>query len=223
MGWLPEHFFIGHPNPTSSPYRPLGQGDVIAGVPIVTRVAKRNGETGLKAKSSLAIIVASSCGMRKDSGELNVVVHVAPVNRLGSLAPGWSDPWEGYLNVLPLPGLRSEDDGSPMATNLARIGLCDSTVLQEGMRKASVSVEGMRVLKWRLATYFARAPLEPSLFQVAATTEWNELELWQRWKERYGTFDGFQDWLGQENVRFSGRSRRDTIYDDFEGLASDIG
>lgn len=222
MGWLPDQFFIGHPDATSSPDRPLGQGDVIADVPIVTRAAKRGGEVGLKTTLSLAIVVASSCGMRKDGGELNSVVHVAPVKRLASLAPGWSEPWDGHLNVLPLPGIHSDEDGSPMAADLARIGLCDRTALQVAARRASVSLEGMQVLKWRLATYFARAPLEPSLFDVAATVEWNELELWQQWKARHGDFDGFQLWLSQENQRFPGQSRRDTVYDDFDGLSAEI-
>jgi hypothetical protein len=222
VAWLPDDFFIGYPEVASSGHRPLGQGDIIDRVPLVTNTAVRDGQAGLKASVSTAIVVASSCGMRKQGGELNAVVHVAPVRRLSSLAPGWSAPWEGWLHVLPLPGLYLDDERSALAADLGRIGLCGSEALQIPARRASVSLNGMRVLKWRLASYFARVPLLESLFEVGARTEWCELDLWELWAGVSGSPDGFQRWLDETNPDYPSRSRRSTIYDDFAGLQQQL-
>jgi hypothetical protein len=107
-------------------------------VPVAGRTAVRNGQPGLKAKLENVIVVGSSCGIRKEGGALNDVIHVAPIKRLASLAPGWGPPWNGWLHVLPLPGL--EIDGEPdWAANLARIGLAGTDTLTENNRVASVS------------------------------------------------------------------------------------
>ncbi len=123
------------------------------------------------------IIVASSCGMRKTAGELNEVIHVAPIKRLSSLAPGWSHPWDGWLHVLPLPGLTLGDAGENAGANLGRIGLCGSDTLNLGRRLACVSLSGMRALKARLSTYFARVSIPDGILEVGAHEEWHELDL----------------------------------------------
>ncbi len=167
-------------------------------------------------------MVSSSCGMRKDAGQLNDLVHVAPVKRLESLAPGWREPWSGHLAILPLPGLTMGDPAQPAAANLARIGLCSTSNLELGRRLASVSLPGMQALKCRLSTYFTRAPIASSLFVVGAHEEWHELELWERWTNLIGHEDGFQEWLDEANPDFPARTRRATIYDDLVGLTRQL-
>jgi hypothetical protein len=94
--------------------------------------------------------------MRKEGGELNDVIHVAPIKRLASVAPGWGPPWDGWLHVLPLPGLEIDGDGG-WAANLARIGLAGTDTLRVESRLASVSLHGMEAVKARVASYFVRA------------------------------------------------------------------
>lgn len=224
MDWLPEDFFIGQsPALEARPNRPIGQGDVFESVPVAGRTASRNGQTGLKAKTAhLALVVASSCGMRKGpEGALSDVIHVAPIRRLHSLAPGWAEPWEGWLNVLPLPGLTTAD-GSPAAADLSRIGLCGSDSLELARRRACVSLPGMKALKARIASYFIRVDVPPDLVGVGAHEEWHELSLWEHWAQQTGHDAGFQAWLDETNPAYPSLRRRDTIYDDLGGIETQL-
>ncbi|MCZ7589364.1 MAG: hypothetical protein M5U27_11040 [Gaiella sp.] len=222
MNWLPDDFFIGHPAPPqSSPTRPLGQGDVFLEVPVAGRTGVRNGQPGLRAKLENVIVVGSSCGIRKEGGELNDVIHVAPIKHLASMAPGWGPPWSGWLHVLPLPGLEINGEGD-WAANLARIGLAGTDTLTAAHRVASVSQQGMEALKARVATYFVRADIPTTVLGVGAHEEWHELDLWERWVERTGAQDGFQQWLDEENPNYPGRRRRDTLYDDLAGVRQQL-
>jgi hypothetical protein len=222
-GWLPNDFFIGQPGPVEArPRRPLGQGDVFEAVPVAVRTGVRNGQAGASATLETVMVVSSSCGMRKDAGQLNDLVHVAPVKRLDSLAPGWREPWSGHLAILPLPGMTIGDAVQPAAANLARIGLCTTSNLALEMRLASVSLAGMQALKCRISMYFTRAPIASGLFAVGAHEEWHELDLWERWTARFGHEDGFQEWLDQANPDFPTRTRRATIYDDLAGITRQL-
>lgn len=223
MGWLPDDFFIGHPGPPERrPRRPIGQGDVFESVPIAIRAGLENGQLRTSGAIDTVIVVASSCGMRKDAGQLNDLVHVAPVKRLESLARGWGEPWSGFLAVLPLPGLTHGGTSDAVAANLARIGLCSATNLTVERRLASVSLSGMETLKSRLSTYFTRAQIAPSLFAVGAHEEWHELDLWERWVTLRGHEDGFQAWLDEVNPNFVPNSRRETLYDDLVGISEQL-
>jgi hypothetical protein len=222
MSWLSNDFFIEHQGVVSSkPERPIGQGDVFLDVPVAGRTTAQHGRGGLQVKSGEVIVVASSCGMRKQGGVLNDVVHVAPVSRLGRLAPSWSDGWEEWLHVLPLPGLRSEDEEA-LAGNLARIGLCGSDTLLVEKRIACVSLNGMRILKARLSGYFTRQLLPPDVFETGAHKEWHELDLWERWTTVTGSSEGFQAWLDEPNPSYPERRRRDTIYEDIAALRTQL-
>lgn len=221
MSWLPDDFFIGYPvEPESRPNRPIGQGDVFEGVPIAGKTKIANGDAALKAKVETAIVVASSCGMRKGpAGALNDLVHVAPVKRLASLAPGWTEPWQGHLHVLPLPGLvLPEADDEPAAANLARIGLCATPTLNVHKRLGCVSLAGMQAVKTRVATYFTRVPVASSTMAIGAHEEWHELSLWERWTVTTGSEPTFQAWMDKENPNYSPASRRKTLYDDLVGI-----
>lgn len=224
MTWLPDDFFIGYPEaPEARPSRPIGQGDVFADVPVAGRTGISDQRPGVKVKVEKAVIVvASSCGMRKTAGGLNDIIHVAPVSRLESLAPGWSAPWEGWLQVLPLPGLALAEEGGYLGANLGRIGLSGTDTLDAEKRLACASVQGMRALKARLSTYFSRVPIPHSLFAVGAHEEWNELDLWERWVARIGSEAGFQEWLERPNPNYPGQRRRDTIYADLVGLQGQL-
>jgi hypothetical protein len=224
VSWLPDDFFIGHPNPPEArPHRPIGQGDVFRSVPIAGKTAMRDGQVGLKAKVETVIVVASSCGMRKArDGALNDVIHVAPIKRLASLAPGWGAPWDGHLHVLPLPGLALTENGDPVAANLSRIGLCGTKALASDHRVASVSLNGMGALKARLASYFVRVSISEAMVRVGAHEEWHELDLWERWITRAGDGPGFQEWLSEENPNYPGRQRRETLYDDLVGIREQL-
>jgi hypothetical protein len=224
VSWLPDDFFIGHPGPPEvPPARPIGQGDVFRFVPVAGKTALRDGQPGVQAKVETAIVVASSCGMRKAAdGALNDLIHVAPVKRLASLAPGWAEPWEGWLHVLPLPGLELTDEGDPAAANLSRIGLCATATLDLKNRIGCLSLNGMRALKTRLSMYFVRVEVPSALVEIGAHEEWHELDLWQRWTTRTGEEAGFQQWLSEENPNYPGRQRRETLYDDLVGVRQQL-
>jgi hypothetical protein len=70
-------------------------------------------------------------------------------------------PWDGWLHVLPLPGLEIDGEGD-WAANLARIGLAGTDTLTGENRVASVSQHGMEALKARVATY-GDAPTQAAL------------------------------------------------------------
>jgi hypothetical protein len=195
---------------------------VFQSVPVAGKTRLANGKAALKAKSETAIVVASSCGMRKGpAGSLNDLVHVAPVKRLSSLAPDWEEPWAGFLQVLPLPGLPMTDDEAA-AANLGRIGLCATSSLEITNRLGCVSVTGMQALKWRVASYFARVPIANSTMAIGAHEEWHELNLWERWTAGIGDESTFQAWLDEQNPNYSPRSRRQTLYDDLGGIEAQL-
>ena len=216
---------MGHPEaPEARPNRPIGQGDVFKSVPVAGKTKAANGKPALKAKLETAIVVASSCGMRKGpKGALNDLVHVAPVKRLDSLAPGWSEPWVGHLQVLPLPGLVLPDAaGDSVAANLGRIGLCATPSLDMANRLGCASLNGMQALKTRVATYFARSPMAPTTMAIGAHEEWHELNLWERWTNSTGDPTTFQAWLDEENPNYAPRQRRQTLYDDLAGIEAQL-
>ena len=223
MSWLPDDFFIGHPGPPDArPHRPIGQGDVFEGVPVAGRTAfNNNGQARAQVKVETVIVVASSCGMRKgDAGDLSPAIHVAPIKKLTSIAPGWGDPWDGRLNVLPLPDLLL--GGEHPAADLSRIGLCGSGTVEIGKRQACVSLPGMKALKARLSGFFIRAEVPDTIVTVGAHEEWHELDLWERWTIATGSPDGFQPWLDDENPNYPGQRRRDTTYDDLAGIQQQL-
>ena len=223
VNWLPDDFFIGHPGPPEArPARPIGQGDVFVDVPVCVSTVRNGDQVGAKVKHAAVIVVGSSCGMRKTAGGLNDAIHVAPIHRLARLAPGWSTPWGGHLQVLPLPGLRLPEHDDQLAADLGRIGLCGMHTLDPRKRVASVSAAGMRALKARLSGYFIRVAIPAELVLVGASEEWYELDLWEQWVTQRGTEDGFQPWLDGENPDYPYQRRRDTLYDDYVGLGRQI-
>jgi hypothetical protein len=225
VSWLPEDFFMGHPDPPEArPSRPIGQGDVFKAVPVAGKTRAVNGAVALKAKLETAIVVASSCGMRKGpQGALNDLIHVAPVKRLESLAPGWGEPWVGQLQVLPLPGLLLPNAaGEAAGANLGRIGLCATQSLDVENRLGCASLGGMQALKTRVATYFARSPVASATMAIGAHEEWHELNLWERWTNRTGDPTTFQAWLDEENPNYPPRRRRQTLYDDLAGIEAQL-
>jgi len=225
VSWLPDDFFIGYPaGPEVRSNRPIGQGDVFEGVPIAGKTKISNGDAALKATVETAIVVASSCGMRKGlAGALNDLVHVAPVKRLASLAPGWAEPWQGHLHVLPLPGLVLPDaDDEPAAANLARIGLCATPTLKVQKRLGCVSLAGMQAVKTRVATYFTRVAVASSTMAIGAHDEWHELSLWEHWTATTGDESTFQAWLDEENPNYAPTSRRRSLYDDLAGIEDQL-
>jgi len=223
VDWLPDDFFSGHTAPTTpSDNRPLSQGDIFTDVRVAGRTAvDKNGHWTASIKNENVIAVASSCGMRKAGGALNDVVHVAPIKELVKVAPKWGPPWAGWLHILPLPHLEIGGKGE-LGANLGRIGLCGADQLTPQNRLASVSLEGMKALKTRLAEYFTRTEIPVDTAGVGAHEEWWEISLWERWVEATGTHDGYQDWLDAENPNYSPRTRRETLYDDLVGIRNQL-
>lgn len=94
MAWPPEHFFLGQPGELeASPQRPIGQGDVFHEVPFPAKYVDK--QEFFSSKKASVIVVASSCGMRKGpGGQLNKLIHAAPIKPKSSLAPHWDEPFD---------------------------------------------------------------------------------------------------------------------------------
>lgn len=224
MTWPPGDLFIGPPGaPTTDPNRPVGQGDVFTDVPLATATQlNAGGGAQAKAKSETAIVVASSCGLRKGpQGNLSPLIHLAPVKAVTSLAPGWDQPFDPnqHLAVMPLIGLGlSADSGA----NLERTGLASSDFVLVENRIASVSLAGMAAFKARIASYFVRTNIPPKALEVGAAKEWHELGLWEHWTTTHGNPDDFQAWLEAANPNYPGTRRRDTLMDDLVSLQEQV-
>lgn len=223
MTWPPNDFFLSAE--TVSAGRPVGQGDVFRDVPIGKMAKLVDGEArGKTKKFPMAMVVASSCGMRKGAeNALSDAVQVAPVTPIASLVPGgWNDPWDptDHMYALPLPGL---DGGEALALNIAQIGLTSKESLALDNRIASVDRPGMAALKERLATYFVRHQIPAGALEVGAAEEWYELNLWEAWVEKHGSEAGFQAWLEESNTPdFPDRTRREMLFEDYEGLMEQV-
>ena len=195
-GWLPADLYLAVADePPVRPDRPIFQGDIFVGLPVV-RGAQEVKPQQWKAKASfkpdaLSMLVAHPL--------LEPVQHDASAQgrhhaRAGHPVPlGWGLPWSGYYEFFPLPGLR---DGADFVADLSR-GFPVRPEYLPYRRVACLSLEGLAALLDRLAKNATR--LEPAHvpghFLSEAERLFFEFDLWELWTAACGTEDGFQEWL----------------------------
>ena len=193
--------------PHAGPHRPLSQGDVFVDIPLVgaaQRDLKQAGtwrptkpRTGPKA---LGLFVTHPCASRSQATyELAEFVSIAPVVKCPS---AWGPPWDGYYDLVPLPGLLNGDD---YVAKLGEVCPVRSDALPDH-RIACLSQDGLQALFHRMAMNSLRFPETPTHYRTEAARLTNEINLWERWTAHHGSEDGFQDWL---NVPFPGQARED--------------
>lgn len=222
MAYLPDDLYCHRlDDPQAGPHRPISQGDVFADIPLTgpaQRDAKQE-DTWRAAKprtgpKSFGMIVTHPCAGRSPStNRLNPVLSVAPVVRCPS---EWGPPWDGHLDLFPLPALR---DASDYVAKLNEVGPMPSEAF-EGHRIACLTSGGLTALYHRLARNSIRYPEIPAHFGTEAERLTNETDLWERWTEVRETEEGFQDWLSGD---FEGQPEEDENGEPVAGTATASG
>jgi hypothetical protein len=192
--------------PHVGPHRPLSQGDVFLGIPLVAGAQpdpKQPGTWRARARTgpkALGLFVTHPCASRSSATyKLHPFVSIAPVVKCPS---NWGPPWGGHYDLVPLPGLISGQD------YVAKLGeTCPvPTEALEGRRVAALNKEGLEALFHRLAMNSLRFPETPMHYITEAARVTNEINLWERWTAHHDTEDGFQAWLDEP---FEGQPRED--------------
>lgn len=183
--------------------RPLSQGDVFLNVPLVGGAApdpRHEGQWRAKARVGPGLFITHPCGSRsRTTYRLHEFVSVAPVVKCPS---AWGPPWNGHYDLAPLPHLLH---GEHYVAKLAEACPVPTAALAK-QRIAVLTTEGLEALFHRLAMNSLRFPETPTHYVVEAARVTHEIDLWERWITKFGTGDGFQEWLDQS---FEGQPRED--------------
>jgi hypothetical protein len=207
--FLPHELFLHRQDvPHVGGARPLSQGDVFLGIPLLRAAKEKERHPGQwtaqvkGVENALGMLVSHPCSSRsRTTHALKESVSVAPISRC---PPGFAVPWTGYYEYFPLPGLR---EGADYVADLSAICPVRSGFL-EAKRIACLTAEGLAALFYRLAVNFTRLDRMPDHYSAEADWLFSEMSLWEIWTVAKGTEVGFQSWLDGE---FTGtKIRRDT-------------
>lgn len=190
--------------PPAGPHRPLSQGDVFDGVPLVSAAVPNPKQAGTwktpKPRLGLGMFVTHPCASRNQvTFKLAPFVAVAPVVKCPK---EWGPPWDGYYYLIPLPGLRNGED---YVARLDQVCSVASEALP-GHRVACLNQAGLEALFHRLAMNSLRFPETPAHYRTEAARLTYEVDLWELWTKQSGSEDGFQEWL---NGPFQGQQSED--------------
>jgi hypothetical protein len=214
--WFPPAPYLEHAEqPIVRPDRPVCQGDVFLGLPVVRGVRWAKGRWNKKASEkpeALSILIAHPCSAR--SNETHVLkddISLAPIMRVPK---NWGPPWAGYFEMFPLPGLYRGED---YVADLSRAFPVIPEYLRD-RRIACLSEAGLAALLDRLARNATR--LEPvdvsGHFSSEAERLRMEFDLWEIWVRGVGEENGFQQWL--EGEWLEGSTRRQSMRGHFEEI-----
>lgn len=215
MAYPSEPYLYLGDEPHVGPNRPLSQGDMFVDIPLVGPAypdAKQAGtwrtpkpRTG---PNSLGLFVTHPCASRSQTTfKLAPSVSIAPVVKCPG---GWGPPWDGYYDLVPLPGLRQDQD---YVAKLGEVCSVPSEAL-EGHRIGCLNQDGLEAMFHRMAMNSLRFPETPMHYKTEAARLTNEITLWERWTACYSTEDGFQTWLDEP---FEGQPREDADGNVIEG------
>lgn len=194
-------------DPVAGTNRPISQGDVFMGIPLVGPARPHEKQVGTwvspkprTGEKALGMLVTHPCASRsRQTFRLNEVVSIAPVVKCPK---EFEHPWDGFYSMVPLPGLR---DGQDYVAKLDEVCPVRSEALVD-RRIACLNLDGLTALFHRLAMNSIRYPEIPAHFEFEAAKLTAETDLWEKWVQARGTEDGFQDWL---NGSFAGQPRED--------------
>jgi hypothetical protein len=190
-------------------HRPAWQGDVFADVPLsLTGKPKGSGEAKTQVRVTTVMLMGHPCSMYA-GGNLAVLQNVAEVRPFKAREEGFGPPWEGFYQILHLPGLRAGED---WAVDFNILGSVHFKYL-EGRRVACLSRHGLAALHCRYAYHSLRIRPEQSARVEDLRGLANEIDLWERWCERGLKPESFQAWLGDpgEEGEYAGVVRRDLL------------
>lgn len=216
--WLPEDgeiYLEKRGEPQCQPDRPLSQGDVFTNVPLamITRHHPDRAVQDLgKANSVTAVLLGHPCSIRGGStdAQFQQLAQVRSVEEIFRDSGGSFDPpYDGSYFLFPFPRLREDVD---YAADFRRLGATATRYLRD-RRVACLNHDGWVAFQRRLIWHHGRVAVGQEEQRLATLQTWNELALWEAWKQRYGVFDGFQAWLNADitSAGFGPGSRRDLV------------
>ena len=210
--------------PHVGPFRPISQGDVFAGIPLLGPAQPHPTQAGTwtskprTGPNALGMFVTHPCASRhRTTFQLNSVVAIAPVVRCPN---NWGPPWVGYHAFCPLPGLRG---GEHYVAKLGEVCPVPTAAL-EGQRIACLTGEALEKFFHRLAMNSLRYPEIPTHFETEALKLMSETDLWEMWVEHRGAGAeqdlAFQTWLSGP---FGGQGEEDEHGNQIAGSATPPG
>jgi hypothetical protein len=223
--WFPPQPYLEHRDqPVARPARPVCQGDVFIGLPVVRGIRWKRGQwkASLAVKDeALSMLIAHPCSARSnETHNLKDDISLAPIV---PRAKNWGPPWRGHYEIFPLPDLYQ---GADYMADLSKAFPVVPEYLTD-RRIACLSEDGLAALLDRLARNATRLePLHvPGHFHSEAERLRMEFDLWETWFRGRGKEGGFQEWLEEEWM--PGATRRQAMRGHFEeihaALAAELG
>lgn len=223
--WFPAQPYLERADqPVVRPERPVCQGDVFLGLPVVRGARWIKGrwkKQGSEKPEALSMLVAHPCSARSHSTHrLKDDISLVPIFPMDK---NWGPPWSGYYEVFPLPDLYK---GQDFMADLSKAYPVIPEYLQD-RRIACLSKAGLAALLDRLARNSTRLePADvPDHFASEAERLTMEFDLWETWVKGKGEEGGFQDWMEAEWLEGSSRlqSMRGHFEEIHESLAQELG
>lgn len=202
--WFPEQPYLARADdPQVQPDRPVCQGDVFRGLPIVRGVRWAKNRWNKKAgegPEALSILIAHPCSAR--TNQTNVLkddISLAPLRR----TKGWGPPWSGNYELFPLPGVYKGED---YVADLSEAFPVIPEYL-DGRRIACLNRDGLAALLDRLARNATRLEASdvPGHFASEAERLTMEFDLWEIWVKGTGAEADFKEWMEGEWMEDSSR------------------
>jgi hypothetical protein len=223
--WFPSQPYLERRDePVARPARPVCQGDVFIGLPIVRGTRWKRGRWTPKAAmpdDALSMLIAHPCSARaNETHNLKDDISMAPIV---PRAKNWGPPWTGHYEMFPLPNFYG---GADYMADLSRAFPVVPEYLLE-RRIACLNEDGLAALLDRLARNATRLePLHvPGHFDSEAERLRMEFDLWETWVRGKEEEHGFQGWLDHEWM--PGATRRQAMRGHFEeihaALAEELG
>lgn len=185
--------------------RPLFQGDVFAGIPILklptTPPADPTALLELEPNPQLAMLVPHPCQCY-NGDNVRPYLTVAPVNPVENYE-SFGEDRTGAKDKYALPDLPFQDEHGVwhQGTHVADFGRLVSVpkkYFRLSSRVSCLSHQGLGLLSKRLALFQLRHPLELAEAMAFTAAEWNESYLMQAWVRKHGKLKGFTKFMRNE-------------------------
>ena len=186
--------------------RPIYQGDVFAGVPII-RLPKKPPEGNaveLQVETGVVMVVPHPCQCYHGD-RLRPYLTVAPVKVVENY-DSFGDDHAGAKDkfaLLDLPVPARTTDGwvaQSCVADFGRIFSAPNSWLKLENRIACLTHQGIGLLAKRVLGFQLRFPTTLSQAMVYTHAEWNESFLMQAWVQKHRELKGFTAWMRQKQV-----------------------
>src|SRR3990170_1802145 len=176
-------------------HRPVFQGDLFEGVPIVKARAgdvPPESDPKLSTDRRVAMVIGYPCDIY-DHGRLIKVQTVATLREGSKL--GVPEDWDGAYHSCPLAD--PFDDGVLWAVDFLALSPVDRAYFEPQRRIASLSEIGLAHLRQRLVLYATRLRIPVEEVLASGQSLWDEIGLWDSWCAAKNPPEGFAAWLDE--------------------------